>query len=1126
MFQTYKQEIDYNVEEHLVINLWCINEANEPAIVRIEDFYYSFYLAIPEEITGGDEPQDLLKAYRESMSFMLKPNRYHKQDHFPFEETIERRKPFYYFQDNEDYYMHLKFYNKNSCNYAANRLGKLGLKVKGITDKVVATIIEDTISPILKMFTHWGFGTTEWFHFDNVDNYRCNPDEKKSYLDNEYIVSYHNINKKVMDSVHISRPLTMSYDIESYCDHDGQFPDAYNSECVCYMISCTLENLGDPSTREYVLIYIGDDMEIDVDDPNGSSEKPHVEMISCEDETTLLKSFFEVIEVYNPILLTGYNIGGFDNEYIYARCCVNFTMPKSPSLIIGDNSKFIKPRESKFFASKSDSCLFNIGGRLSIDVLDYMKRVYPDLDKHTLDFVANKFIGYTKHDVTAIQMFKAYRDYRTSMLLKSKDNMTDDEFEQWSENLPLEERKWLEREMSEEQRITALEEYKRVSAYCIRDTTLPLDIMKKIDTWTAQVELSKLMLVGIEDLLTQGEQIRCFSQIYNILHNKGFVLKVEKFDVMQSNGGIVTKPLGGIHRNELALDFASLYPSLMRAHNISYETYIPEDRLLPIPPEEEDDKDDTMKERIMKQNKRKNRCIDRSRVNLFNFTQHEPTKVNGEFPKKGTKAFENSKKYIEYNYYIIKKSEYYGELPQLMERLLVERKSLRANIKVYKKEYGSLPIHPPGHHDYDPEVNKRGEDLLLMCSVFEARQLAMKVSMNAIYGFLKVNKGGKMSFPHLSQIITAMGRQSIIKCNDLIAGDLRLLLKPLEVLQGGIPEDFDRKKLLPKFLVDTGGYPACLEEYDLFNSYRSGIIVYNDTDSVYCKFEWIEPQHLEALGWCLQFAFSYIFDDSLILEYEQILLVCVHVTKKRYTGIIMNTKTGTALIDESTGKSVQYTKGLVTAKRSGTQYQRNIMDAVCYNVLNDGDLKSTMTIIVDWIYELIYDGIEAKDLCQMNKIAAAYKDQSYFLNVFRKRLEKDGRPVRSGEKVEYTFCLVDKQLNSLKTKGARSDTVKTGQICYLLSEVTDEIAPPIDKLSILSKTAAAIDQFFSACFGGNRYLNNNGIQKRKGSKMHLLTNPMNVFSIFLEMKEREIYKKDKNIERWECEEILQSEISE
>jgi DNA polymerase elongation subunit (family B) len=52
-------------------------------------------------------------------------------------------------------------------------------------------------------------------------------------------------------------------------------------------------------------------------------------------------------------------------------------------------------------------------GRISVDALPIIKRDYK-LDKYTLDAVCKKFIGKSKHDVSAPEMFLTYEDMKNT----------------------------------------------------------------------------------------------------------------------------------------------------------------------------------------------------------------------------------------------------------------------------------------------------------------------------------------------------------------------------------------------------------------------------------------------------------------------------------------------------------------------------------------------------------------------------------------------------------------------------------------------------------------------------------------------------------------------------------------
>ena len=1061
MFQSYHQEVNVSNKETLSIRLWCVDDNNKPALIRINDYYYSFYFKIPKELQTNEK----LKETMNNLNYFLKPSKYHDEDYSPCVTELEKRKPWYFYTEDNQVFIKLGFYMKEAMIKAKTKLKTHGIRMKSCDNTVFKfDVMEDEVDPILKLFTDLKMRPAKWFNFDTNKFKVTDTDHKESLID-EYLVPWEEISQmdESIMGFKISKPWSMSYDIETYSPKDNEFPNEMKSECVCYMISCTFENLGDPTTRKYYCIYIGDDCKMKVGNVD-------VVSIPCDNESEVLINFFKLIEDENPIMLTGYNIGGFDNDYIDMRVNITHTRIKNPSLIIDTTKRFIQPLETKFWSSKSNSNLFTIPGRISIDMLDYMKRVYPNLDKHSLNFVSNKYLGDAKHDVTAKQMFKAYRDARSthlrSLYLKC---ITQEDKDEFLEEIPYNEREWAKKDLTEDFMKDAKVQMQVVAEYCVQDTILPFDLMTKLKTWTAQIELSNLMYVCVERLLTEGEQVRCYNQLYNILHDKGYILIINKFPHMESNGGLVTDPLQGIQEDEVAMDFASLYPSLMRAHNISFETLI--------------NKEDI-----------ENGIINDGEYNTFNFHQMEiQLNEKGEKPNKNTKEAERLTKKVEYEYFVIKKNIRQGELPILMEYLLQERKALRKHISDYMKEYNSLDIFPEGHKQYNKEINERGDYLLLMCSVYEARQLAMKVSMNAIYGFLKVNKGGKMSFPHLAQIITAMGRNHLLECNKLLSKDLSKLLKHVK------EEDICKE----------------LKKYDLLNILREGIIVYNDTDSVYCKFPWMESKDLYHFGMLLQHAFSFIFEKELILEFEQTLKICVHVTKKRYTGIVMDNNTGEMKIDKKTNRAVQYTRGLVTAKRSGMEYQRNILNDVSYNALHRYGHKHTLEIIFNYILILIRGNVKPESLTSMMKIGGDYASDTFMLAVFKENLEKRGRAVKTGEKVDFSMCIHEKNTKRLKENGRRDDSVKAGDVLWLIQEINDGSSPPIDYVLLLDKTATAVDQFFGCCYGNIDILSELGIKKNRGRTYFNMTTPMKFFSVLAYNTEEDIYRIKSDITRKE-----------
>ena len=1045
-FQSYHQEIDESRRDCLIIRLWSLDQNNQAVLINVHDYFYSCYAALPTFLQNKNAREDLIL----NIQNYLKPRGKRTDDWSNFSYSFERRKGFYGYSTNSELFLRMEFPNYEAMSLARERLDSGKLKMPGYNkeQEFKCPVYEHNISPIRKLFTDINMPVASWF---TISGSKLVSRDKATAKCREFNVNWKKI-RCLADAQFISQPWTMSYDIEVYSDKDSEFPQALTPSCICYMISCTFEHLGDPETRKYYCIYIGTEQDIVV---QGNGQKV-VHVIPVQYESELLLAFFNLIERENPIVLTGYNLGGFDNNYLNARVNLNRLRIKNPGLLLETKRGFIKPAEEKSFMSKSESNLLTIPGRITIDMFDYMKRVYPGLTKHSLEFVSNKFIQSSKHDISAVQMFRAYRKARQVQLnLMSDEIIQEDEmprvdleeqecddflyvssrkdertaYQTWLEDKLFRiETFWLEEEIDQEQANQALIEYQKVIAYCVQDTILPLMLMNKLDVWTAQVELSNLMGVPIEDLLTQGEQARCFSQVYDLFHQAGFVLKPMYFENMNAEGGLVTHPEVGLHENVVLMDFASLYPSIIREFNISLETIVWDENI----PEED--------------------CL----ITEFHQMEIQPDPLKGnKLPNKGTIRAKELTKQIDYRYRWIKKETYHGILPKLMEKLLLERNKLRKNIKIMKPE-----------HDDPSTPVERVKELKVLMSIYEARQLAMKVSMNAIYGFLKVRKGAKLAFPDGARAITAMGRQHIQECNWWMTSGIEELigkLKPQEI-------------------------PSTLSEYDLTIPCQ---ILYNDTDSCFVKVKHIQAIHLADYGHMLQQAFRHVFDEALTLEYEKTLAVILLVSKKRYSGYVLDDKTGLIAMDKLTGKKENYTRGLVTAKRDGAAFMRDLFQDVCNMILDQSKVEVVLEEIFARIDQLLSGQVPIEQLSLMKKIGHEYKNNTSEMALFKILLGERGRPVNPGEKIDFLMCINRKDLIKLGSKRPMRDgDVKIGERHWMVSEVQEGLSPQIDFLLYLDKMATCIDQIFSIAFQDEKILEHIYYQKNRTRTYWNMLTPM------------------------------------
>ncbi len=130
--------------------------------------------------------------------------------------------------------------------------------------------------------------------------------------------------------------------------------------------------------------------------------------------------------------------------------------------------------------------------------------------------------------------------------------------------------------------------YTELAQYCFQDAQLVLDltmfdgevVMKLISA------LSRISFLPIEDMARQGVSGWIRSMMFKEHRERGYLIprsdevRKAKGDTTTTavirgkkyKGGIVVDPVPGVHFNVAVLDFASLYPSIMKAWNLGYET--------------------------------------------------------------------------------------------------------------------------------------------------------------------------------------------------------------------------------------------------------------------------------------------------------------------------------------------------------------------------------------------------------------------------------------------------------------------------------------------------------------------------------------------------------------------------
>ena len=253
-------------------------------------------------------------------------------------------------------------------------------------------------------------------------------------------------------------------------------------------------------------------------------------------------------------------------------------------------------------------------------------------------------------------------------------------------------------------------------------------------------------------ILSDSELTR---EYYNLkLKYKNRFIQVSKMytadDVTDDSftGATVLSAKNGIHYENIAvLDFASLYPTCIISRNLCYSTILLDEeyRDLPDTVYETIEWDDTIEYKLKhncsaigKSGKSKGQVCGKQAFfeidNEYYCRIHDPRK------RERTEDEKFQKKPIHYKYTIIQKGEsekHKGVVPCLLEELYAERKAV-------KREMGV--------------ANKEGNKLL--ADILDSTQLAIKISLNSVYGYISRGKGNLIMKP-LGQLTTYIGRSLI-----------------------------------------------------------------------------------------------------------------------------------------------------------------------------------------------------------------------------------------------------------------------------------------------------------------------------------------------------------------------------
>jgi DNA polymerase elongation subunit (family B) len=736
----------------------------------------------------------------------------------------------------------------------------------------------------------------------------------------------------------------------------------------------------------------------------GSCDPVEGAQIQCEPtERQLLLAWQNLIQRENPDIVIGYNIFGFDYEFMFRRaqeldCSREFLQLSRISRAVVDdleNTKIV------LATGEYDLRYASMTGRIQIDMYTYFRRDF-NLPSYKLDDVASANISddikHVVSDGTTTELFsKNLTGIHVGDFIHIEiTGFTTDYYQQGKkfrvlaldkgrvfgdatynvivvagvvEALPNKTLRWgVAKDDISHQDIFRLgkgsdADRAIVAKYCLQDCNLVHHLMNKIDVITGYVEMSRICSVPISFLVLRGQGIKLTSYVAKKCRIKDTLMPdLEKTTTEEGyEGAIVLPPKCAMYMDNpvACVDYSSLYPSSMISQNYSHDSKVwtREYDLTGALVAETGVKDPTTGNFVY-DNLPSYQYID-VEFDTYTSVRKTPTSrpekvISGKKCCRWVQLPHNQK----------------SVMPAILEELLSERKKTR---KLAEAET-------------DPFI----------ANILDKRQLGYKVTANSLYG----QCGAKTSTFYEQDVAastTATGRMMIIYAKKMV-----------ETVYG--------YRIYPT--VGGHGDVLCKAEY-----------VYGDTDSVFFTFNLEDPatgtpiRGPTALAITIEIAqdvaklCTQFLKPPMELSYEKTLMPFILLSKKRYVGMLYET-------NPSKGK-MKY-MGLSLKRRDSCDYLKDTYGGILNILMKQQNLPDAIAFLDHALEQLSQGNVPMEKLTITKALRSDYKNPAQIGHwVLAERMgQRDaGTKPKPGDRMKFVFIV--NHHGATKGKALLGDKIET-----------------------------------------------------------------------------------------------------
>ena len=704
----------------------------------------------------------------------------------------------------------------------------------------------------------------------------------------------------------------------------------------------------------------------------------------------------DLIQKENPDIIIGYNIFGFDYEFMFRRAIENnitnsfLKLSRNRDELCANRdykTNVLKIEESSIViaSGQHDLKFIKMNGRLQVDLYNYFRRDY-NLTSYKLDYVSGYFIGdgvkkieydentdrtkiYTKN-ITGLEpgsyinfeetshSTDYYKDGKKCYVenidyVNNIIEISGEESPDMTKNV-----KWgLAKDDVTPQDIFRMtnegpNERSVIAKYCIQDCNLVHHLMRKIDVITGYVEMAKICSVPINFLVMRGQGIKLTSYIAKKCREKDTLMPtIEKPEYIEPadgepwagyDGAIVLPPKCNLYLDNpvACVDYSSLYPSSMISENLSHDSK--------VWCKEYDLEGNLIEDSVWGVRDEKGEFIydnlpDYQYVDVEHETYKWQANERGKLEKivSGKKAcrfaqFPQGKKAI---------------MPSILEELLASRKATRKQIPLQSDEF--------------------------MKNILDKRQLSYKLTANSLYG----QCGAKTSTffeKDVAASTTSTGRKLLTYARRVI-----------EETYGDIEVDTRHGRMRSK------------AEY-----------IYGDTDSVFFTFnlETLDGEKVRGQK-ALEITIDLAQDAGELatkflkkphdLEYEKTFMPFCLLSKKRYVGMLYET-------DPHKGK--RKSMGIVLKRRDNAPIVKDVYGGIIDILMKEKNVERAVEFLQNCLRNIVQEQYPMDKLIITKSLRSTYKNpQQIAHKVLADRMGKrdPGNKPGSGDRIPFVYIETD-----------------------------------------------------------------------------------------------------------------------